>query len=79
MARHGYHGTSVARIARAVGISNSALYQHYDNLEAVLVAATELLGENSAQARLGHQLLAYWASGRTSGSSPRRGRMPWSD
>ena len=47
MARHGYHGTSVARIARAVGISNSALYQHYDNLEAVLVAATELLGERA--------------------------------
>lgn len=47
MARHGYHGTSVARIARAVGISNSALYQHFHNLEDVLVAATELLGERA--------------------------------
>jgi AcrR family transcriptional regulator len=47
MARHGYHGTSVARIARAVGISNSALYQHFHNREEVLVAATELLGEHA--------------------------------
>lgn len=47
MARHGYHGTSVERIARAVGISNSALYQHFQNREEVLVAATELLGERA--------------------------------
>jgi AcrR family transcriptional regulator len=47
MARYGYHGTSVARIARAVGISNSALYQHFHNLEEVLVAATELLGDRA--------------------------------
>ncbi len=47
MARHGYYGTSVARIARAVGISNSALYQHFHNREDVLVAATELLGERA--------------------------------
>ncbi len=47
MARHGYHGASVARIARAVGISNSALYQHFHNREEVLVAATELLGEQA--------------------------------
>jgi AcrR family transcriptional regulator len=30
-----------------VGISNSALYQHFHNLEDVLVAATELLGERA--------------------------------
>lgn len=47
MARHGYHGTSVARIARAVGISNSALYQHFRNREDVLLAAIELLGQRS--------------------------------
>jgi TetR/AcrR family fatty acid metabolism transcriptional regulator len=49
MARHGYYGTSVARIAKAVGISNSALYQHFHNREDVLVAATELLGERSEE------------------------------
>ena len=49
MATHGYYGTSVARIARAVGISNSALYQHFQNREAVLVAATELLGERAQE------------------------------
>ena len=47
MAKHGYHGTSVARIAREVGISNSALYQHFRNREDVLFAATELLGQRS--------------------------------
>ena len=48
MATHGYYGTSVARIARAVGISNSALYQHFRNREDVLVAATELSGRAGA-------------------------------
>ena len=47
IARHGYYGASVARIAKAVGISNSALYQHFRNREAVLVAATELMGERA--------------------------------
>lgn len=47
MARHGYYGTSVERIAKAVGISNSALYQHFRNREEVMVAATELLGERA--------------------------------
>jgi len=47
MAKHGYYGTSVARIAKAVGISNSALYQHFRNREEVMVAATELLDERA--------------------------------
>ena len=47
IASHGYYGASVARIARAVGISNSALYQHFQNREAVLIAATELMGERA--------------------------------
>jgi TetR/AcrR family fatty acid metabolism transcriptional regulator len=47
MANHGFHGTSVARIAKAVGISNSALYQHFQNRGEVLVAATDLLGERA--------------------------------
>ena len=44
MATHGFHGTSVARIAKAVGISNSALYQHFRNREDVLVAADRTPG-----------------------------------
>jgi len=47
MASHGFQGTSVARIAKAVGISNSALYQHFRNRDEVLVAATDLLGERA--------------------------------
>jgi TetR/AcrR family fatty acid metabolism transcriptional regulator len=49
MANHGFHGTSVARIAKAVGISNSALYQHFQNRSEVLVAATDLLGERARE------------------------------
>ena len=47
MARHGYYGASVARIAKACGISNSALYQHFQNREDVLTTATDLLSERS--------------------------------
>lgn len=47
MADEGYRGTSVARIAKAVGISNSSLYQHFRNREDVLLAAGELLGERA--------------------------------
>ncbi len=47
MSKYGYHGTSVARIARAVGISNGALYQHYRNREEVLTAGIQLLGEHA--------------------------------
>jgi AcrR family transcriptional regulator len=47
MTRHGYHGTSVERIARAVGISNSALYQHFRNREDVFLAASDILGERA--------------------------------
>lgn len=49
MTEHGYYGTSVERIARAVGISNSALYQHFHNREDVLTAASELLGEQAQE------------------------------
>jgi TetR/AcrR family fatty acid metabolism transcriptional regulator len=47
MAKHGFYGASVARIARAVGISNSALYQHFKNREDILVAATDLMAERA--------------------------------
>jgi AcrR family transcriptional regulator len=49
MASHGFHGTSVARIAKDVGISNSALYQHFHNRGEVLVAAADLLGERARE------------------------------
>lgn len=39
----------MARIAKTVGISNSALYQHFQNLDEVLVAATDLLGERARE------------------------------
>ena len=47
MARHGYYATSVERIAKAVGISNSALYQHFRNREDMLLAATDILSERA--------------------------------
>jgi AcrR family transcriptional regulator len=47
MSKHGYHGTSVARIAQAVGISNGALYQHFRNLDEVLDAATQMMLEQA--------------------------------
>jgi AcrR family transcriptional regulator len=47
MSKHGYYGASVERIARAVGISNSALYQHFHNREDVLLAASDVLGERA--------------------------------
>jgi AcrR family transcriptional regulator len=47
MAKHGYYGASVERIAKAVGISNSALYQHFHNREDVLLAASDILGERA--------------------------------
>jgi AcrR family transcriptional regulator len=35
---HGYHGTSVRDIARRVGVTVPALYYHYENKQALLVA-----------------------------------------
>ena len=43
-ATHGYEGTSVRAIARAVGLSESALYAHFDSKRAVFEAALERLG-----------------------------------
>lgn len=49
MATHGFHATSVARIAKDVGISNGALYQHFRNRSEVLVAATDLLSDRARE------------------------------
>jgi AcrR family transcriptional regulator len=47
MGRYGFHGVTVARIAKTVGITNSGLYQHFHNREAVLWAATDLLSDRA--------------------------------
>jgi AcrR family transcriptional regulator len=39
---HGYHGTSVRDIARRVGVTVPALYYHYENKQAMLVALLTL-------------------------------------
>ncbi|NPA29007.1 MAG: TetR/AcrR family transcriptional regulator, partial [Epsilonproteobacteria bacterium] len=36
IAEQGYKGASVRKIARAVGIRESAIYNHYENKEAIL-------------------------------------------
>jgi AcrR family transcriptional regulator len=41
---HGYAGTSIRAIARAVGMSESVLYAHYGSKQAIFDAATERLG-----------------------------------
>ena len=45
-ARHGYRGTSIARIAREAGVTKGALYYHFRDKEDLLFAAvTERVGE----------------------------------
>ncbi len=43
VAEHGLAGASMSRIAEAVGISNAALYRHFDSREDILIAAHDLL------------------------------------
>jgi AcrR family transcriptional regulator len=45
---HGFHGTTVSRIAGKAGLSRGALYHHFANREAVLFAAFELLAERAS-------------------------------
>ena len=42
VAEHGYAATSVARIARAAGVSTRAFYEHFADKEACLLAAYEV-------------------------------------
>ena len=51
-AAHGYEGTSVRAIARAVGLSESALYAHFDSKRAIFEAVLAQLGPLSAVALL---------------------------
>ena len=45
VAEHGLAGTSMSRIAEAVGISNAALYRHFASREDMLIAAHDVLIE----------------------------------
>ncbi len=48
LAEHGIAGTSISRIADAVGMSKSALYYHFPNHEALLRAAMDAIDETAA-------------------------------
>ena len=43
VAEHGLAGASMSRIAEAVGISNAALYRHFDSREDILISAHDVL------------------------------------
>jgi AcrR family transcriptional regulator len=45
VAERGLAGASMSRIAEAVGISNAALYRHFDSREDILIAAHDVLIE----------------------------------
>jgi AcrR family transcriptional regulator len=45
VAKYGVHGTTVSRIAAAVGLSRGALYKHFPSRQAVLLAAMDLMEE----------------------------------
>ena len=47
VATYGVDGTTVSRIAAAVGLSRAALYKHFPNRDAVLLAAMDLMVERS--------------------------------
>lgn len=48
LGKYGVRGTTVSRIAAAIGMARGALYQHFPNREAVLEAALEAWGERSS-------------------------------
>ena len=69
LGKYGVQGTTVSRIAAAVGIARGALYQHFPNREAVLEAAIAAMGERSSRwilessgATCPTRLRATWAS-----------------
>jgi AcrR family transcriptional regulator len=47
IAEHGLHGTTISRIADAVGMSRGALYYHFPNREALLGAALDAMDESA--------------------------------
>lgn len=48
LGKYGVQGTTVSRIAAAVGLTKGALYQHFPNREAVLAAALAAMDERSS-------------------------------
>ncbi len=61
---HGYHGTSVRDIARRVGVTVPALYYHYANKEALLLALLDRITQDFLQRAL--------AADAEAGDDPRR-------
>ena len=49
VAQRGVDSTTITRIASAVGVTEGALYRHFDSREDILRAAGELLGERLRQ------------------------------
>jgi AcrR family transcriptional regulator len=43
--KHGVHGTTISRIAKGAGITTAALYTHFENREAILLAALDAVYE----------------------------------
>jgi len=41
MAQHGYHGTTVSRIARRAGVADGTIYLYFQNKEEILVSVFE--------------------------------------
>ncbi len=39
--KHGVQGTTIARIAKAAGVTTAALYTHFENRQAILLAALD--------------------------------------
>src|SRR2546425_8972262 len=51
-ARHGFAGTSVRQLARAVGLRESSLYNHFAGKEAIYHALIDAYGPASSAERL---------------------------
>ncbi|RMF14211.1 MAG: TetR/AcrR family transcriptional regulator, partial [Candidatus Dadabacteria bacterium] len=43
--KHGYHAATTAELARAAGVSEALLYQHFDSKKDLLLAAIAQIGE----------------------------------
>ena len=45
IAEHGVQGATVSRIAKGAGITSAALYSHFENRQAILLAALDVVYE----------------------------------
>ncbi len=64
-AQGGFHGTSMRKIARAVGVRESALYHHFPAKEAILEQLMRELGPGKAERLANLDLDALFGSGGT--------------